>query len=277
MAKALTHKYMPRIAPREENLFIEEYYCSTDTKIYMDDIEQTEIAYISYSMQEQLKPLYGYASNTFDDVAIGNRIVTGVFKVPIKNPEADSDINAVYKETYGMDADDPSETYNKSQEDLKDTIEWVDNTKPDTDNESGSDNSILGNDHGGSIEDEEKLEYLLMLIELGYDLDYGATEQDLATAIRKFQKENDLEANGDLNEETKQEITKKYDKLKLTQIGKSLTLPEGTNILYEPDGGVAYTLTQEETVTILDDSIDGWYYIVLDDGVTGGYVAKEVI
>ena len=68
----MTHRYIPRIEQREENLFTEEYYSSTDTKIYIDDIEQTEISYISYSLQEQLKPIYGYASNTFDDVAIGN-------------------------------------------------------------------------------------------------------------------------------------------------------------------------------------------------------------
>ena len=83
-----THKYIPRIEQRENNLFVEEYYSSTDVKIVLGDVEQTEIGYISYAVQEQLKPLYGYNSRTYDEVAIGNRIVTGVFKVPIKNPEA---------------------------------------------------------------------------------------------------------------------------------------------------------------------------------------------
>lgn len=82
-----THAYISRIAQREPNLFLEEYYSSTDTTIEFDGIEQLEIGYIQYSVQEQLKPLYGYASRTWDDVAVGNRIVTGVFKVPIRNPK----------------------------------------------------------------------------------------------------------------------------------------------------------------------------------------------
>lgn len=276
MATALTHKYYPRIAPREENLFLEEYYCSTDTKIYMDDIEQTEIAYINYSMQEQLKPLYGYASNTFDDVAIGNRIVTGMFKVPIKNPEANADINAVYKEVYGMDTEDPSEVYNQEQEDIRNTIEWIENNKPDKkdDEYDWSTGENPSYNYSTDITDEQDLIYLGKLLELGYDLEYSATKQELAAAIRQFQKDNKLEVNGDLNQETMKQIDKKYDKIKLDQAGKTLKLSAGTNILFEPNGGVAYTLTKDETVTIIDDSIDGWYYVVLSDGVTVGYVAK---
>lgn len=276
MATALTHKYYPRIAPREENLFLEEYYCSTDTKIYMDDIEQTEIAYINYSMQEQLKPLYGYASNTFDDVAIGNRIVTGMFKVPIKNPEANADINAVYKEVYGMDTEDPSEIYNQEQEDIRNTIEWIENNKPDKkdDEYDWSTGENPSYNYSTDITDEQDLIYLGKLLELGYDLEYSATKQELAAAVRQFQKDNRLEVNGDLNQETMKQIDKKYDKIKLDQAGKTLKLPAGTNILFEPNGGVAYTLTKDETVTIIDDSINGWYYVVLSDGVTVGYVAK---
>ncbi len=82
-----THAYISRIKQREPNLFVEEYYSSTDVKVYFDDVEQTEIGYIQYSIQEQLKPLFGYASRTWDDVAIGNRIVTGVLKIPIRNIE----------------------------------------------------------------------------------------------------------------------------------------------------------------------------------------------
>ena len=40
-----THYYIPRVEQREPNLFTEEYYSSTDTKIYIDGIEQTEIGY----------------------------------------------------------------------------------------------------------------------------------------------------------------------------------------------------------------------------------------
>ena len=79
------YSYTPTVEHRESNLFREEYYSGTDVKIYFDDEDQTEIGYISYELQEQLKPVYGYNSRTFDDVVIGNRIVTGTFSVPIKN------------------------------------------------------------------------------------------------------------------------------------------------------------------------------------------------
>ena len=84
---SMTHKYIPRIQQREENLFLEEYYSGTDTKVYLNNKQQSEISYISFSLNEQLKPIYGYASRTFDDMSVGNRIVTGIFKMPIKNPE----------------------------------------------------------------------------------------------------------------------------------------------------------------------------------------------
>lgn len=81
-----SHAYISRITQREENLIVEEYYSSTDIRIEFDGLDQTEIAYIQYAIQEQLKPIYGYASRTWDDVAVGNRIVTGMFKVPVRNP-----------------------------------------------------------------------------------------------------------------------------------------------------------------------------------------------
>ena len=81
------YSYTPTVDHRESNLYREEYYSSTDTKIYFDDENQTEISFIQYELQEQLKPVYGYNSRTFDDVVIGNRIVTGQFAIPIKNKE----------------------------------------------------------------------------------------------------------------------------------------------------------------------------------------------
>ena len=31
---SMTHKYIPRIQQREENLFLEEYYSGSDKKVY---------------------------------------------------------------------------------------------------------------------------------------------------------------------------------------------------------------------------------------------------
>lgn len=128
----MTHKYIPRIQQREENLFVEEYYSGTDTKVYLNDgNEPAEIAYISFSVNEQLKPIYGYASRTFDDMAVGSRIVTGIFKMPIKNPsEQDTYETVVEGKEPEKTTLEEIEEINKKEEEIKDKTEWVENSTP---------------------------------------------------------------------------------------------------------------------------------------------------
>lgn len=70
---------------REHNIFAEEYFTGSDIKLIANGKEIKQISAISYSLQEQLKPIYGYASYTYDDVAVGSRIVTGTFICPVRN------------------------------------------------------------------------------------------------------------------------------------------------------------------------------------------------
>ena len=256
MATSLTHKYIPRIEQTEENLFTEEYYSSTDTKIYMDDTEQTEIAYISYSLLEQLKPLYGYASRTFDDIAIGSRIVTGAFKVPIKNPEAQTPMNTIIERGKHKTLED----YNESQDDLKDTVEWI--TKPSQD--TGPTETV-------HVESDEMFEYRSKLINLGYDLDYNSSTNVLKKEIKKFQNAHGLEVTGILDDATKDAI----DNAMSSSSGlKTKTLPAGTKIYLgcAKTFDVVKTLSSSEEVFVIDDDYDsGWMYIMTKDG-TEGYV-----
>lgn len=60
------------------------YYSGTDIRIYFGDYWVDEIVEIEFSMQEQVAPIYGYASYTFDKVARGNRIVQGSFSINFK-------------------------------------------------------------------------------------------------------------------------------------------------------------------------------------------------
>lgn len=134
----MTHKYIPRIQQREENLFVEEYYSGTDTKVYLNDgNEPAEIAYISFSVNEQLKPIYGYASRTFDDMAVGSRIVTGIFKMPIKNPsEQDTYETVVEGKEPEKTTLEEIEEINKKEEEIKDKTEWIENSSPSTETET---------------------------------------------------------------------------------------------------------------------------------------------
>lgn len=85
MGNQLTQKYIPVKHAREKNTFIEEYYSAPDVEITINDSDIDYISAIQFSINEQVKPIYGYQSRTYDDIAIGTRLVTGVIKVPFKN------------------------------------------------------------------------------------------------------------------------------------------------------------------------------------------------
>ena len=259
MATSLTHKYIPRLEQTEENLFMEEYYSSTDTKIYIDDIEQSEIAYISYSLQEQLKPIYGYASHTFDDIAIGNRIVTGVFKVPIKNPEAQTPISTIIERGQTSTL----EGYNNNQQELMDAIDWITEGKP-----SSMIDKVF-------VEDDLTFEYRTKLINLGYNLDYNSGQATLTQQIKKFQQDNNLEITGTFDTFTKGKI----DSLLKNGSLPTMMVPKGTKIYMSPLFGSAGAATiRDEEVYILDNTSydDGWIYIMTKDGIEGYINIQEV-
>jgi hypothetical protein len=256
MATSLTHKYIPRIEQTEENLFVEEYYSSTDTKIFMDDVEQSEIAYISYSLREQLKPLYGYASRTFDDIAVGNRIVTGMFKVPIKNPEAQAPMTAIKE----RGKKDTLEDYNESQQELMDAVDWI----------TGENNTITDI----VVEDDSSFEYRTKLINLGYDLDYNSSLYVLEQQIKKFQKDHGLYEDGKLTTSTKSEI----DKAVSESTASKMHLPKGTKLYLKPMFSSSNTIIlEEQDVYVLDISYDdGWVYVMTKDGKEGFVNTMEV-
>lgn len=173
-----THKYISRIPQREENLFLEEYYSGTDTKVYIDNEQQTEIAYISYSVSEQLKPLYGYASRTWDDVAVGTRIVTGAFKVSIKNPEEQSSYEEVVLHQFVDKEQNTLEeiaNMNKEEQEKKEELEWTNDGSGETSGDEEEDyNDALEDDTSSNISKEtfsqEVQNYQVKLQTLGYTI-----------------------------------------------------------------------------------------------------------
>ncbi|PFN24608.1 hypothetical protein [Bacillus cereus] len=60
------------------------YYSGTDIRIYFGDNWIDEIVEIEWTVQEQLAPIFGYASYTWDKVARGNRLVQGSFSINFK-------------------------------------------------------------------------------------------------------------------------------------------------------------------------------------------------
>ncbi|WP_263117449.1 hypothetical protein [Bacillus subtilis] len=60
------------------------YYSGTDIRIYLGDLWVDEIVEIEWTLQEQLAPIFGFSSYTWDKVARGNRFVTGSFSINFK-------------------------------------------------------------------------------------------------------------------------------------------------------------------------------------------------
>lgn len=83
MAKTKPIKYIPKEGSIEEVIFPQKYFSGCDVKIKMNGVVIAEISSIGYKIQEQHKPLYGYASRKFNDMIKGNRLVTGQFVMPI--------------------------------------------------------------------------------------------------------------------------------------------------------------------------------------------------
>jgi hypothetical protein len=262
MGIPMTHKYIPRQEPNEENLFIEEYYSSTDVKIYIDDEEQTEIGYINYSLREQLKPIYGYSSRTFDDVAVGNRIVTGMIKIPIKNPEAQTSLLSIIEQ--GTESIVSSHySYNENQQELKNAIDWI----------TGENENVTNKDES-LVDEEVSFEYKSKLILLGYNLNYNSTSTTLKQQIKQFQKDHELFEDGLLTTETMKEIDKQIENKELSKI----TLPKKTKIYLKPIFSSSSIKTKEKQEVYLIDSNygDGWAYIRTEDGEEGYINMKEV-
>jgi hypothetical protein len=65
----------------EYQIFSNEYFSGADMHIYIGDIWVDEITSIEFVLQEQVMPIYGYSSYTFDTVARGQRMIQGQFTI----------------------------------------------------------------------------------------------------------------------------------------------------------------------------------------------------
>lgn len=85
MNKPITIKYNNKSNNRDFNIFTEEYFGGSDVTVYFGGVKQRNIAHIQYGLQERQKPVYGYGSNTYDTLAVGDRLVVGAYKIPVEN------------------------------------------------------------------------------------------------------------------------------------------------------------------------------------------------
>lgn len=58
-----------------------EYFSGANVKVYFGDVWVDQLTEISFSLQEQVAPIYGFHSYTFDRISRGNRMVQGSFTI----------------------------------------------------------------------------------------------------------------------------------------------------------------------------------------------------
>lgn len=56
-----------------------EYFSGANVRVYFGDVWVDQMASLSFSLREQVAPIYGFRSHTFDRVSRGNRYVEGEF------------------------------------------------------------------------------------------------------------------------------------------------------------------------------------------------------
>ena len=65
---------------------LKRYYSSIDAEIYLGNEYVEDICDIQWEIKQNNLPIFGYNSYTADDIAIGSRIVTGVFSIRFTSP-----------------------------------------------------------------------------------------------------------------------------------------------------------------------------------------------
>jgi hypothetical protein len=77
----MTTPAVQRLGLVEYQIFPEEYFSGSDVSIYFGDEWVSEVAAINFTLVQQMQPIYGYNSYTFDEMAKGSRIVQGTLRI----------------------------------------------------------------------------------------------------------------------------------------------------------------------------------------------------
>lgn len=259
-----TDKYIPTTYDREKNGYIEEYFSGPDVKIEINGEEFKGISSIQFSMQEQLKPLYSYASAVFNDIAVGNRIVTGSLIVPLLNDHKNYEFPSV---TSFKDTSEDTTINNRPG--------WANNIR-----ENGSifylskkgyntsqNNSYSLKTNLSYSDDIEKAQKILL--ELGYKVYInGYLDVYTADALMQYQIKNNLNITGALDNETKQSL---FDS-KYNYTNSVINVYIGPSSNYKCIGTI-----QASTPIRIITQIGDYSYITTADQKTIGYIPTNAI
>lgn len=286
---AQTLKYSPRETTREYNTFTEEYFSGADVTLYLGNEKMVQVTGLQYSIQEQLKPMYGYASRVFDEVAIGNRIVIGSFRVPITNPDQNMQLNKPVAVPISNSNDDKSNRKINLPSWAIDNVKYGEvayvnqgreyNDPQGTGQSNGtlpSNTSSTNNSYLSPLKySEETLKVQKKLLELAYNVDItGIYDLKTKRAVQAFQESCSITITGVVDKETKGFLF--GDSVTGLTYGftteGNVTLRLGPSSLFK---AISSQLPIHTRVQIIDEEGE-WYKIKLDDNKKG-FVAKTFV
>ena len=85
------------------------YYSQIDANVWFGDKLVSDIQNISYNLVQHDMPIFGYNSYIYDEIAIGNRMVQGVFIINFTSPRYVEDIIEKYR-TASVVSEDTTKT-----------------------------------------------------------------------------------------------------------------------------------------------------------------------
>lgn len=69
-----------------DGAYMKRYYSVIDAEIYFGNEFVEDVAYIDWNVNQNVIPLFGYNSYTYDELARGSRIIQGVFDINFTSP-----------------------------------------------------------------------------------------------------------------------------------------------------------------------------------------------
>ena len=270
-----TIKFNPSVSPRKENIYLEEYYSGVDCRVYIDGKLCENVSGIGFQVQEQLKPLYGYASRTYDDVAVGNRIVIGNLQIPIANPTATNLSISEKEKTLDLRVSEISSVLpssamptNTSSQSIEPIPAWVQAWVEEFGYQPWRSNSLNAFYTGDVFDVQQKLDAL------GYNVELtGRQDKKTEEALLAYQQTNELNISGVIDEETYRHLMliDAYQGKPMVTIQETLSVRVGPGLHYP----VFFTLNPGDSAVCLS-SYQDFTRLRLEDG-REGYAVKATI
>lgn len=104
-----------------------QYYSSLDADIVFGDVFIDEVVSITWQVQQNAMPIFGYNSFTFDDIAVGSRMISGQFTVNFIEANylsrVQSVMTSISRKTYGDDIPAKS-SFSSLERQLRNLPKW---------------------------------------------------------------------------------------------------------------------------------------------------------